>query len=499
MKRKQISIFLVLSAAFTFLSPAVYGMAQKPDEFPSLNIVLITADDLGFNSISPYGSKVPNITPNLERFAAEGMKFEHAHVNTAVCQPSRQTMMTGRYPHTNGALGFDPISEKVPTLQELLREAGYLNGILGKEKHLRPMARYCWDYMATEDDLADGAGIGRSLDAYRTHTRNFIQQAKAEGKPFFLMANMHDPHRPYAGSQQELDAWGHDLPTIRRRITEEEVVVPGFLPDIPLVRKEIAQYFTSVYRCDEIIGVVLDVLEETGQAENSLVMFMSDNGMSFPFAKSNCYLQSTKTPLLVRWPGKIGPGSVDATHPVSAVDYMPTVLDAIGAMPPEGMNGSSFLPLLKGEAQPERQYVFTEYHRTYARKNYPMRAVQGTRFGYLINFWAGRNGPMRMESTSGLTHHAMQAAAAHDPYIASRVQLFDHRVLEEFYDFEHDPNGLNNLIDDPDYQDEIDELRSALAEQMRRTGDPALAALLGRGDPAKIEAFMQEMKRLAER
>ena len=499
MRINRAPCILALGAAFILLSSTVHGMAKKPALLPPVNIVLITADDLGFDSTSPYGSEVPNITPNLERFAAEGMKFEHAHVNTAVCQPSRQTMMTGRYPHTNGALGFDPISEQVPTLQELLRAAGYLNGILGKEKHLRPMERYCWDYMATEDDLADGAGIGRSLDAYRSHARNFIQQAQARGKPFFLMANMHDPHRPYAGSQQELDAWGHDLPTIRRRITEDEVVVPGFLPDIPLVRQEIAQYFTSVYRCDEIIGVVLDVLKETGQAENSLVMFMSDNGMSFPFAKSNCYLQSTKTPLLVRWPGKIEPGSVDAVHPVSGVDYMPTMLDLVGIEHPKGLNGSSFLPLLQGEAQPERQYVFTEYHRTYARKNYPMRAVQGPRFGYLINFWAGRNGPMRMESTSGLTYNAMQAAAKHDPQIAQRVQLFDHRVLEEFYDFKNDPDGRNNLIDDPEYQDEIDKLRDALAERMRQTGDPALEAFIGRADPAKIGAFMDKMRRLAER
>jgi N-sulfoglucosamine sulfohydrolase len=498
MKCSFLFIPLALSATFVFLSPAVHGLAKRPDSFKSLNIVLITADDLGFDSVGVYGSAVPNITPNLDQFATEGMKFEHAHVVAAVCQPSRQSMMTGRYPHANGALGFDPISDEVPTLQEHLRAAGYMNGVLGKEKHLRPMERYCWDYMATEDDLADGAGIGRSLEAYRAHTRQFIARAKAENKPFFLMANMHDPHRPYADSQQERDAWGHDLPSFRRRVTEEEVVVPGFLPDIPLVRKEIAQYFTSVYRCDEIIGAVLQVLEETGQAENSLVMFISDNGMSFPFAKSNCYLQSTKTPLLVRWPGKVEPGSVDATHPVSGIDYMPTVLDAIGAMPPEGMNGSSFLPLLEGREQPERKFVFTEYTRTFAGINYPMRAVQGPRFGYLINFWAGRTGPMRMESTSGLSYDAMEAAAEHDEQIASRVELFDNRVLEEFYDFANDPDGLHNLIDDPKYQDEIAKMRDAMAERMKQTDDPALEAFLRREDPAKIDAFMQEMKRLAE-
>jgi len=484
---------LALSATFVILNTAL-SAAEKP-----LNIVLITADDLGFDSIGAFGSRVPNITPNLDRLASQGMKFEHAHVNIAVCQPSRQSIMTGRYPHTNGALGFDPIDPSVPTLTERLRAAGYLNAILGKEKHLQPMARYCWDYISTEGDLADGAGIGRSVPAYRSNTKKFIEQALAEKKPFFLMANMHDPHRPYADSQQEKNAWGHDLPKFTRRVTEEEVVVPGFLPDLPVVRKEIAEYFTSVFRCDQAVGAVLDVLEETGQAENTLVMFLSDNGMSFPFAKSNCYLQSTKTPLLVRWPGNVKPGSIDSKHPVSGVDYMPTVLDALGLEQPEAMNGASFLPLLRGQEQPERKYVFTEYHRTYARKNYPMRAIQGARFGYLVNFWAGRNGPMRMESTSGLTFNAMREASTTDKHLRARVTLFDHRVLEEFYDFKNDPNALNNLIGDAEFQDEIVEMRAALAERMKATGDPALEAFLGREDPEKIAAFMDEMKQRAKR
>lgn len=112
---------------------------------PRPNILLITADDLNYDSLGSYGCQVPNITPNLDRLAAEGLKFNHAHVNIAVCQPCRQSIMTGRYPHRNGAEGFDPIADDVPTLQEQLRAAGYLNGILGKEIHLRPKHRYCWD------------------------------------------------------------------------------------------------------------------------------------------------------------------------------------------------------------------------------------------------------------------------------------------------------------------------------------------------------------------
>jgi N-sulfoglucosamine sulfohydrolase len=483
--------FLSLLTALT-LNAAAQDASVKSSMKP-LNILLITADDLNFDSLGTNGCKVPGITPNLDQLAADGMKFNHAHVNIAVCQPSRQTLMTGRFPHTNGALGFDPIDENVPTLQEQLRAAGYLNGILGKEKHLQPMARYCWDLVATEKDLADGLGIGRSGEKYHSYTKTFLEKSAAENKPFFLMANLHDPHRPFAGSQQELEAWGKNLPKFTRQIKEDEVSVPGFLPELPEIKKEIAEYYTSVYRCDQIVGEVLRALREAGQEENTLVMFLSDNGIAVPFAKSNCYLHSTRTPWMARWPGKIKAGSTDSKHLISSIDFMPTVLDVLGLKQVEGMNGKTFLPLLESEPQEGRKYAFTEYHRTHARAAFPMRAVHTEDYGYLINFWAGRTKPMRMDSTNGRTFSAMQEGGKEDPEIAARVKLFEHRVLEEFYDFEHDPDGLNNLIDSPEHQEEIQELRDALISQMKLTNDPALDAFLHRDDPAKLEALLKSV------
>jgi N-sulfoglucosamine sulfohydrolase len=487
---KPLISFFILAA---ILPAAVARESAVSSASAPPNVLLITADDLNFDSLGTYGCKVPGITPNLDRLAADGMKFNHAHVNIAVCQPSRQSIMTGRYPHTNGAPGFDPIDERAPTLQERLRDAGYLNGILGKEKHLMPAARFCWNFVATESDLADGAGIGRSVVKYHAYTREFLKKAAAEDKPFFLMANLHDPHRPFAGSQQEKASWGHDLPKFTRRIMEDESTVPGFLPDLPDIRKEIAEYYTSVFRCDQAVGAVLEALKEAGQEDNTLVMFLSDNGIAVPFAKSNCYLHSTKTPWIVRWPGRIKAGTVDSEHLVSGIDFMPTVLEALGLEPVEGMNGRSFLPLLDGTPQQGREHAFTEYHRTFARVAFPTRAVQGRRYGYLINFWAGRTPPMRMDSTSGLTFRAMQKAAEDDPELAARVRLFEHRVLEEFYDFQEDPDGLNNLIGSTEHQEEIRKMRDALRTRMEDTGDPALDAFLNRNDPERLDAFMKSL------
>jgi len=310
------------------------------------NIVLITADDLNYDSVGCYGCAIPRITPNIDRLARQGIRFTNAHVNIAVCQPCRQSLMTGRYPHRNGAEGFEPIDPDVPTLQESLHNAGYVNGILGKEVHLRPKYKYCWDYYITEGQLASGAGIGRSPERYFKYSQAFFELAKERDKPFFLMANSHDPHRPFAGSDQEKQSWGHDLPKFTRQFKSEEVPIPNCLPDLPGIRKEVAEYYTSVHRCDQTVGAVMRALEESGLAGNTMVMFLSDNGMATPFAKANCYLNSTKTPWIVAWPGKVKPGLVDSEHCISGIDYMPTVLDAVGIKPVDKMDGFSFLPLL---------------------------------------------------------------------------------------------------------------------------------------------------------
>ena len=441
------------------------------------NILLITADDMNWDAPGVYGCKIPDITPNIDKLAAEGIRFEQAHVTIAVCQPSRSVLMTGRYPQRNGAMGFEPIFEDVPTLQEQLRAAGYLNGILGKVKHLAPASKFPWDTIVGHENL----GEGRNPAKYYAHCKEFFEMAKAADQPFFLMVNSHDPHRPFAGSEQEKRKATRatrkmHYPKASKYYQPDEVVVPEFLPDLPDIRKEIAQYYTSVHRCDEIVGEVLGALTESGFEENTLVMFLSDNGMAFPFAKTNCYLNSTRTPWIVRWPGRIEPGTLDDEHFISGIDFMPTILEAAGLEQVADMDGRSFLSLLRGEPQPGRELVFTVFHTTSAKRDYPMRCLQNRKYGYIFNAWPDGKTVFLNESQSGLTFKAMQAASGKDEKIAARVKLFQYRVPEEFYYFENDPNALNNLIDDPQYKNEIQKMRKAMLEIMKSTRDPLLEA-----------------------
>jgi N-sulfoglucosamine sulfohydrolase len=325
-------------------------------------------------------------------------------------------------------------------------------------------------------------GNGRDPKKYHEHTKSFLDNAKKAGKPFFLMANAQDPHRPFAGSKQEAvrkkrdkgsknTQYGGGFPGVSKTYKPAEATVPNFLPDIPNVRKEIAEYFSSVHRADEVVGAVLKGLDESGMADKTLVMFMSDHGMPLPFAKTNVWYNSTRTPWIVRWPSAVKPGSHDQKHFISGIDFTPTILDVLGLKPLDGMDGRSFLPILQGETQDGRDSVFTHINTIASKRSYPMRSLQTKKFGYIYNGWSDGKTRFRNESQNGLTMNAMIQAAETDKAIAARVQHFLFRCKEEFYDYEKDPGALNNLIDDPEYADEIARLRKRMKDEMEASGD----------------------------
>ncbi len=447
-----------------------------------MNVLLITADDMNWDAVTAMGAAGLPLTPHIDALAGQGAIFRRAHVTAAICQPSRQAMMTGRYPHNSGAPGFHPIAPDVPTLQESLRRAGYLNGILGKVEHLAPPEKFCWDYAVDRVDLAQG----RDPSLYGQHARAFLARAAGEDRPFFLMANAHDPHRPFHGSAQERE--NHQtadildrLPAPSRIFGPDEITVPGFLPDLPEVRTELAQYASSCRRCDDTVGEVLAALDASGLADETIVVFLSDNGMAFPFAKTNCYLHSTRTPWIVRWAGVVEAGRVDDEHFINGIDLAPTLLDALGLPPLAGIDGRSFLPVLSDAAAAGRDHLVTHINTIAGGRAYPMRAVHHGQFGYIFNAWADGQIPFRNESMSGLTWPAMATAAQTDPAVADRARLFRFRVPEELYDFTADPHALHNLIAEPAHADTLSHLRALLLAEMHRSQDPQLDAFTAHG------------------
>lgn len=450
------------------------------DERP--NILLFTADDLHAESLGVYGGKPADLTPNLDAFAAESMLFNRAHVNTAICAPCRAIIATGRYSHRSGAMGFMPAREDVPDIVTTLKAGGYRTGILGKVGHSTPKRSMEWDYQFDQKEL----GNGRNPAIYAERSEVFFRQCKKEGAPFYFMVNSHDPHRPYCNPEKLTK--GAAMPS--RIYDPAEVDVPGFLPDLPGVRAELAQYLNSTRRLDDTFGSVMTALEDSGLGGNTLVLFITDNGIAVPFAKCNAWFHSTRSPLLARWPGKIQAGTRDDTHFVSVVDFFPTFLEVTGVAGPEGLDGRSFLPLLKGQGQKDRDFVFTQIDSKAGGAAVPMRAVQNAKFGYIYNpfsdgkYWYRNN-------NEGKTMAAMNAAAKTDKAIAARVELFRYRVPEEFYDLEADPNCLENLIDAPEHEALIESFQRRLAAQMKKTDDPMLRAFENKGDRSIVDDVIE--------
>ncbi len=467
---------------FALSSPDILKAIESSKQ--KLNILLFTADDLNCDSVGCYGGSVPDISPNMDKFASEGMLFKKAHVNVAICMPSRGVLGTGRYGHNSGMMGFWNTKMKDPDVMESFKKNSYLTGILGKVAHSTPKEDFRWDF----DHYYGELGAGRDPEKYYGYCREFFDKCKAENKPFYFMVNSHDPHRPF-----------HDPANPKKKAAApsrlykpDEIEVPGFLPDLPGVRNELAHYYNSVRRCDDTFGRVMDALRESGFQNNTLVMFLSDNGIAMPFAKANVYLASTRTPWIVRYPGVTEKGAVNDRDFISGVDFYSTVMDAAKLPIPSGMDGKSFLPLLKGEKQSGRDIVFTQIDRAIGGPAIPMRCVQNERYGYIFNAWS--DGKFRYSSNNeGKTMEAMNKAAVDDPAIARRVKMYRKRVMQEFYDMQKDPDCLNNLIENPDSAPEINTMIKLLEDWMRETNDPLLEAFVNRESPEVIKSVLDRI------
>lgn len=451
------------------------------------NLLFFTADDMNHDSPAVCGGPIADLTPHVDRLAAQGLRFERAYSTVAVCQPVRQTMFCGLYPHRSGSLGFFPVRPGVRTLNQQLRDAGYLISRFGKGRHLQPAEQFCCD---VGDDT-----ISRHPTKLAAATRAFIRTAKARGKRFFHNVNCYDPHRPFIGMQGP-DDLAEGEPPSRRVGLDEITTVPGFLEDLPEVRRELAGYYTNVRRLDDALGAVLAVLDEEEVADSTIVVFYGgDHGMSFPFGKSNSYEASSRGTLIVRWPGVTKPGGLDRVHMVTTLDFTPTLLAALGLPAIPGLDGRSFLPALRGEVMPGWDHAFTQFNAAFGDNWLPMRCIRTRDRAYIWNAWSDGRKTYRTENMAGLTWKALLAAAEHDPAVRARTDFYRVRAPEEFYDLSADPCERVNLIASPAHQAEIEKLRAELLAMMRRTDDPFAEAFGNRGAPELVSLTIDELAR----
>lgn len=482
------------ATAIAMVSQPSTGRAQETRP----NLLIITVDDMSADSVGKFNCKLPNTTPHIDRLASEGLRFNKAHVVVGNCFPSRNVMWSGLYPHNNGAEGFYQVRDaKHPHLADLMQQAGYFTAIQHKVNHSTPYHPYpAWDVNLDIDPQGKKRDI-KSAKSYYEGVRQGIAQAKDAEKPFCLLINVSDPHKPfYAQGKGGKTIPDKNKPT--QVFSPSEVPIPGFLFDDPVVRKELSHYYSSVRRADDCVGATLKALDESGQRENTIIVFLSDHGMPLPFAKTQVYHHSTHTPLIFVVPGVTTADSVDNQHFVSAVDLLPTLLDLLEIQCDNQFDGKSFAALVRGESQLGRDAIFKEYNENSGASRDPMRAVQTESYLYIFNPWSNGERVMATATTGTTTYRRMAELAKSDATLASRLDLYKYRVLEELYDVSKDPDCLKNLIDSPDHAENVKELQSRLESWMETTHDPMLEAFRNRSDAEAVEAFVAKQELEAE-
>jgi len=436
------------------------GLAQSRGDRP--NIVLMIADDMAWDDCGTYGH--PTIrTPNIDKLAAQGMRFTNAFLTANSCSPSRASIITGRYPHNTDAEQLHwPLPPEQLTFVEILKEAGYWTASAGKW-HLGDAVRDRFDVVHEADvsgfQLPTGkAGSAPAMIAReKSGCERWIPtlRSRPRNKPFFLWLAALDPHRDY---EKGIIANPH---------RPQDVVVPPYLPDVPDVREDLALYYDEITRLDDYVGKVMDELAAQGVEDDTFVLFFSDNGRPFPRDKTTLYDGGIKTPWLVRWPGRLRAGSI-CGQLVSSVDIAPTVLALAGLETPSTFQGRDFSPLLTDPNKKIRDYVYAEDHwHDYEDLG---RAVRSLRYKYIRNDYPDLPATPPADVGRSLTFAAMRRLRKQGRLSENQMACFvKPRPAEELYDTVNDLHELRNLADDPRYADVLAEHRRALEDWSKRT------------------------------
>jgi N-sulfoglucosamine sulfohydrolase len=441
--------------------------APAAQESTRPNVVLILADDMAWNDCGAFGN--PKVkTPNIDKLAREGLRFDRAFVTASSCSPSRSSLITGRYPHGTDAEELHwPLPAGQLTFVEKLKESGYYTAAAGKW-HLGNPAKARFDLvreanpagfqLATTKDAkarmtAEGSGaVQGGADQWVPVLRD-----RPKDRPFFLWLAALDPHRDY-----ETGA----IPEPHR---PEDVVVPPYLPDVLEVREDLALYYDEIGRLDHHVGLVLAELDRQGVADETLVLFLSDNGRPFPRCKTTLYDSGIRTPLIARWPGQIKPrGRCESL--VSTVDLAPTILKLARLEPGPTVQGKDLAPLFKDPSAKVREMIFAERNwHDFASHG---RAARSERFKYIRNDDADRPLTPPADAVRSPTFLAMRRLRDEGKLTPLQSSCFAKpRPVEELYDLEADPDETVNLAADPKFAETLAGMRRALADWSRETND----------------------------
>ncbi len=420
------------------------------------NVVLLITHDTG-RHISPYGIKTVH-TPNCEKLAGQGVLFKNSFCTGPLCSPSRAAIVTGRYPHSNGVMGlvhgdfgWEMHDDEKPAAK-LFGAAGYATWLLAGQHESPDSKKLGFDVIDDNHHLLD---LPKHLQP--------VLEGRDRGKPFFCQVGGFETHRGWEtfGTQPD-DSLG--------------VHVPPYLNDGPLTRVELAQFQGMVRRFDQGLGMLMELLEAQGVADNTIFVVTTDHGIAMPRAKSTLYDPGIETMLMIRWPGGKWTGGRQCEELISNIDILPTLLEACGISIPSSIQGRSFAGLLNSASYQPNEQVFAEktFHDWYD----PIRCIRTGRYKYVCYF--EKNG--LYETPSDIHHMGSDIELA---------QRYTTRPAEELFDLQQDPRETRNLVKKPEHAALLGQMRQRLGTWMKQTNDPLLKG------PVASPFYYRATKRMA--
>lgn len=410
--------------------------------------MIFVADDLTWGDIGPNGSREIR-TPNFDRLAKQGLRLTRAFAASPTCTPSRCALYTGLYPIRNGAhANHSWISEGIRTWPQYFHELGYRCVLAGKT-HIGPREQFPFDYLENSNIMPPGKNAVLWTDL-NTAAVDGLLASHDRAQPLCLIVCSHSPHVYW------LDNQVYD---------PDKIELPPNLIDTAETRADRVKYDTDVTHLDSQVGDVMNSLDRHGYADESLFMFTADQGAQWPFAKWNLYDLGLRNPMLVRWPGQVKPGSTTEAM-VSLIDVMPTFLEIAGGGAPSGLDGRSFLPVLRGESNAFREEVYQTHTGDGQMNRSPMRGIRTGQFHYILNLRPEEIYKTHIDRGipgDGRDYwESWVRKAQTDPAAAEMIHRYRHRPAEELYDVLSDPWEQRNLAGDSSKAIILKELREKL-------------------------------------
>jgi N-sulfoglucosamine sulfohydrolase len=412
------------------------------------NVVIFIADDVSWNDLGCYGNSIVQ-TPNIDNLASSGIRFTNVYLTASSCSPSRNSIITGRYPHNTGAaeLHTEPPLNMV-SFPEILRKNEYYCVQAGKF-HMGEYAKRGFDVIYDNNNSNGDGGED-----------NWVQsvQERPRTKPFFMWLAAYDAHR----------VWGpNDFSGVHN---PDSINPPDYLVNGPGTKMDLAQYYDEVKRFDHHIGEVVKELKTQEVFDNTIIVVMADNGRPFPHSKTRVNDRGMKTPFIIHWPDGLKHNGKISNSLISSIDIAPTILELGGIDIPDHIQGYSFKELLDNPEGDFRNYIFAEHnwHDYEAHE----RMVRDKDHLYILNSrpTLTQIGPLDALNSESFAELIALRKSGQLSDLQSDIFLTP-RPHEELYDFYKDPSQLHNVASLADYNGPLTELRAILTEWMRETGD----------------------------